>query len=135
MSITENLRPLHSNEPALHHLLQFRQESSDLGSLVHDLHDNRQIQGKSQDVRIVKVVRVAEAHRATQYRSASEMELSRSQHDCSVERAMHKFFRFPQEDSQQGTLFWQIPGLRDSRRLSGGKIADWLGHHESGKTS
>jgi hypothetical protein len=76
----------------------------------------------------MEVTRAAEAHWATQYRSTGEMEFSCSQHDCSVEWAMHIFVGFPKEDSQKRTLLWQIPGLWGRRRVSGMGIWSWRGH-------
>src|SRR5580704_18162684 len=76
----------------------------------------------------MEVTRAAEAHWATQYRSTGEMEFSCSQHDCSVEWAMHIFIGFPKEDSQKRTLLWQIPGLRSRGRVSGRGIWGWRGH-------
>ena len=59
----------------------------------------------------MEVTRPAEAHWTTQYRSAGEMEFSRSQHDSSVKWAMHIFIGFTQEDAKKRTFFRKIPGL------------------------
>jgi hypothetical protein len=128
VAITKNLRPFHRDEAASHHLLQFREESLDFLGFVHDLHDNRQIQGKSQDTCIVKVSRAAETHRAAQDRSTREMQFPSSQHNCPVEWVIHIFIGFPQENTQKRALLRQIPRLWGWRRFCGGEIWDWLGH-------
>src|SRR5271154_5855836 len=79
-------------------------------------------------MRVMEVSRPAEAHRTTQHGGAGEMEFSRSQHDCPVERAVQVFVGFTQEYSKKGAFFRQIPGLRGLRRFSSGGIFFWPGH-------
>ena len=79
-------------------------------------------------MRIMEASRPTEAHRATQHGRTGEMEFSRSQHDCPVERAIQIFVGFTQEYSEKGALFRQVPGLRGWRRFSSGGISVWRGH-------
>jgi hypothetical protein len=50
VAISEHPDPFDGDKAASHHLLQFRQESLDVFGLVRNLHHDRQIQGKSQDM-------------------------------------------------------------------------------------
>ncbi len=104
MSITIDLSPLHGDEPAAHHFFQFRQEGRDLFRFVHDLDDDRQIEGESQDVRIMKVRRSAVAHWSAQHRCTGKAEFSRFQDDYPVKWPMHIFVGFPKKYSQKRTL-------------------------------
>ena len=79
-------------------------------------------------MRVMEVSRPSEAHWATQHGSTGEMDFSRSQHDCPVERTMVIFVGFTQEYSKKGALFRQIPGLWGWRRFSSGGIFVWPGH-------
>jgi hypothetical protein len=119
VAITVDLGPLHGDKPAAHHLFQFRQEGCDFRGLVHDLHDDRQIKGESQDMCSMEVSRPAVAHRAPQHRGSGEVKFACFQHDGSIEWAMHVFIGFPKEYPEQRTLFRQVPGLRVGRRHSG----------------
>src|SRR5271166_3918981 len=110
--VTDDLHPFHCNESALHHLLQLRHKGFQPLGLVYDFHDDRQINGKSQDMCVMEMTRSPEAHRAAQHGSTGNIKFPRSQHDRLVQRAMHIFIRLSKEYSQKRALFGKISGLR-----------------------
>jgi hypothetical protein len=125
MPISNNLGTLNSNEPSTHHGPEFGQECFNSIGRIHNLHDHGQIERKSQDIRVVEVLRPAKAHRPSQYRSTGELQFPRPKYDGLVERTMLIFIGLSYEDPEQQAFTRQFPrwggrGLPGGRRDLGG---------------
>jgi len=109
MAVPDDLGPLRSDKPGLHHRLELWQEGVDFLGRIDNLHNHRQIQGEAQDIGIMKVRRSAKSHASTQNRRSRDTTFARAKHDCFIERTPLVLIGFAQKDSEENTLLWQIP--------------------------
>src|ERR1700680_2149416 len=103
-SILKNFRPLHGDEAARHHAIEYRQEGVDLFLRVDDLNHDRQILREAQDLRRMNTARMAESDMAAQDGCATEVHLPRLQDNRLMKRKTLKSVVLSEKDAEQDGL-------------------------------
>jgi len=96
---------LNRHQPLTHHFIQPREERLDLFFSVNDLDDDRKIFGEAKDLRSVDSGVVTVTHDPANYRGASQMELTRLEHDRLVEGTAVVLVALAEKHPEQNFVF------------------------------
>jgi hypothetical protein len=108
MPISNHLGALQRDQPAFHHPVQLGKKCRDPFRRIDYFYHNREIAGKTKNIRWMQVTRFAKPKRPTQNCGSSEAFFAGLENDGFIQREMTMTIILTKEDAQQDGFFRKI---------------------------